>query len=129
MIVLIAVVSIGILRKVGGSPDAETPEGVSGMFFVIEQNLTPATAGGCWVAAELFGGWYEPKTVSARYYVNHMAPAWFRAAYLAHGRDFAKVLHQHPELKPLVRPLFEHFASEGERLIRSIENTANSLTA
>jgi hypothetical protein len=65
----------------------------------------------CWVAAEIFGGWYAPKTVSARYYVVNMAPSWFRTFYEKHGQMIARFIHNKPIFKSLLRPLFEHFAS------------------
>ena len=72
----------------------------------------PAVAA-CWVAAEIFGGWYEPKTQAARYYIKNMAPSWFRNFYLRHGMEIAKFISNKPMLKMLLRPLFEYFALRG----------------
>lgn len=108
LLVLIAVVSIGMLRGTG--------QQVEEKYILINDSIVGA-GGNCWVASELFGGWYVPETVAARYYVNHLAPAWFKQLYLAHGEDFAKTLRQHPEMKPLVRPLFEYFSSQGAKAI------------
>ncbi len=111
MLVLVAVVSIGIMRSFGKDTIYSTYDNIN------ESMIVAGDPGGCWVASELFGGWYEPKTVAARYYVNNMAPLWFKDLYLAHGEKFAQTLHKHPMLKPLVRPLFEHFAEQGAKLI------------
>lgn len=64
----------------------------------------------CWVAAVIFGGWHEPKTVQARYYVSYMAPRWFREWYIAHGRRIAAFIQDKPLLILALRPLFEFFA-------------------
>jgi len=72
-----------------------------------------AAAGGCWVAAEVFGGWYEPKTCAARHYVNFMAPGWFREMYMKFGERVAKFISDKPVLKKLIKPLFEKFARLG----------------
>jgi hypothetical protein len=73
------------------------------------------TAIGCWVAAELFGGWYEPKTVMARFYVNFISPSWFKKIYLKYGERFAEFIKNKPILKKMIKPLFERFAEMGRR--------------
>jgi len=70
-------------------------------------------APGCWVAAEIFGGWYHPKTISARYFINIKAPRWFRNFYLRRGRKIAEYIKDKPILKSILRPLFELFALRG----------------
>jgi hypothetical protein len=72
-----------------------------------------AAAAGCWVAAEIFGGWYAPKTVLARNYVNAMAPKWFFNFYIKNGEEIAKFIKNKPILKLALRPLFELFAKLG----------------
>ena len=71
----------------------------------------------CWVAAEIFGGWNKPKTVMARYYINFIAPVWFKNFYLANGKAIAKFISNKPVLKMMIRPLFECFAYMGGRAI------------
>lgn len=68
---------------------------------------------GCWVAAEIYGGWYHPKTVAARYYIGNKAPAWFRLFYLRHGEKIANFISNKPILKLMLRPLFEVFSYMG----------------
>jgi hypothetical protein len=65
---------------------------------------------GCWVASEIFGGWYAPKTILARFYINNLAPQWFKNLYLKHGEKVAEFIHNKPILKMMLRPLFEMFA-------------------
>jgi hypothetical protein len=71
-------------------------------------------AGACWVASEIFGGWFEPKTVMARYYILNLAPSWFRKFYIKYGERIAKFIHNKPILKLILRPLFEYFALKGK---------------
>lgn len=117
LVVLIAVVAIPILKIVGGSEESDSG-GLGGTYTRIQDSIA-GTQAGCWVASELFGGWYEPQTVAARYYVNNIAPVWFKDLYLSHGEKFAQTLHKHPELKPLIRPLFEHFAEQGAKALKT----------
>lgn len=70
---------------------------------------------GCWVASEIFGGWYAPKTVLARFYVNNISPKWFKEFYLKHGERIAEFIHNKPMLKVMLRPLFEGFAMIAEK--------------
>jgi hypothetical protein len=70
------------------------------------------STGFCWVAAEIFGGWDEPKTVAVRYYIGNIAPKWFKNFYIKYGERIAKFIHNKPVLKMILRPLFEHFASK-----------------
>ncbi len=67
----------------------------------------------CWVAAELFGGWNNPKTEAVRYYIGNIAPKWFKNIYLKYGERFARFIHNKPWLKAIIRPLFEYFALLG----------------
>jgi len=74
-----------------------------------------AKANGCWVAAELFGGWNMPKTVAARWYVNERAPKFFLSFYLKHGEAFARRLKGRKLIRLLIRPMFEYFAWRGRK--------------
>jgi hypothetical protein len=73
-----------------------------------------AAAAGCWVAAEIFGGWDEPKTCAARHYVNNLAPKWFKKFYLRHGETIAEFISNKPILKAMLKPMFEYFAVRGK---------------
>jgi hypothetical protein len=71
----------------------------------------------CWVAAELFGGWNEPKTEQARFFINFLAPKWFLKFYSKYGESIAKFIHNKPLLKMALKPLFEVFAYLGKKKI------------
>lgn len=68
---------------------------------------------GCWVADEIYGAWYAPKTIHSRFFVNFVAPAWFRRFYLKNGKRIASVVKDSMILKALLRPLFEVFSEIG----------------
>ena len=67
---------------------------------------------GCWVAAEIFGGWTKPKTCMVRYWIANQAPSWFRKFYYKNGERIAKFIHNKPILKLLLKPLFSYFAEQ-----------------
>lgn len=73
-----------------------------------------AMAGGaCWVAAEVFGGWYEPRTCACRNYILNIGPKWFKQLYIKFGERFAKLVKKSRTIKRLITPLFEKFARWG----------------
>lgn len=109
---LVAIVCVVIVRGLG--------EQTSVKYDDIAASIAAGGPGGCWVAAELFGGWYAPKTVAARYYVNYIGPDWFKDFYLRNGENFSKFLHSHPSVKPVVQPLFEYFAREGSKALNNV---------
>lgn len=63
----------------------------------------------CWVASEIFGGWYHPKTVMTRIFIDKIAPKWFKEFYIKHGEKVAEFISDKPILKLILRPLFEIF--------------------
>lgn len=67
----------------------------------------------CWVASELYGGWFKPQTVAARYYVVNEAPSWFRNAYIKYGERIAAFIKDKPVIKSIIKPLFDFFAKKG----------------
>ena len=68
---------------------------------------------GCWVASEIFGGWFEPKTISSRIFINLKAPKWLRNLYMANGESVARFISDKPIMKLILRPIFELFAYLG----------------
>lgn len=72
---------------------------------------------GCWVASEIFGGWYHPKTVMARLYINYIAPNWFKEFYIRYGKKFSEFISNKPMIKIILRPLFEMFVLIAERQV------------
>lgn len=81
------------------------------------------TAIGCWVASEIFGGWYEPKTIMARFYVNFIAPNWFKEFYLKYGERIANFISNKPIFKSILRPLFELFALKAKEKLDATIST------
>jgi len=73
-----------------------------------------AIFGKCWVAAEIFAGWSDPKTIAVRNYITNFAPRWFDRFYTKNGENIAKFIHNKPILKALLRPIFEVFALMGK---------------
>lgn len=68
----------------------------------------------CWVAAEIFGGMFQDKTIQARNFFLFKAPISWLAFYMDKGESFAKFIRNKPMIKLLIRPLFEFFAMEGK---------------
>jgi hypothetical protein len=66
----------------------------------------------CWVASEIYGGWYEPKTIAVRYYIANLAPKWFKNLYIKYGERIAKFIHNKPIFKIMLRPLFDYFVKK-----------------
>jgi len=66
----------------------------------------------CWVAAEIFGGWNEPKTCAVRFYIGNIAPDWLRNFYIKHGERIAKFIHKKNLFKKALKPLFEYFVKQ-----------------
>lgn len=64
----------------------------------------------CWVASEIFGGWFAPKTCATRAFMQFKAPMWLRNLYIKYGERFAKFIRNKPIIKALLRPIFEVFA-------------------
>lgn len=98
-----------ISQLLGGAGSAA---GSAGMMMLMAK-LAPMLAAGCWVAAEVFNGWDDERTHQARYFVNNIAPLWFKEFYLKHGEKIAQFIHDKPILKMALRPLFEMFAFIG----------------
>lgn len=67
----------------------------------------------CWVAAEIFGGMFEPRTVLARNYVLNKSPNWFKNFYINYGENIAKFISNKPILKIILKPLFDLFVKWG----------------
>lgn len=72
---------------------------------------TIATAAkGCWVAAELYGGWFSPETCAIRNWIWStwwMKPfAWF---YLKFGQTWAEAIKKHGFLRRSTKRLFDFF--------------------
>jgi hypothetical protein len=79
----------------------------------LASNAATAFAGGCWVAAEVFDGWDDPRVSEARNFIfNVWAKESFIGSlvaklYLKIGKHFAKIVRQHAGLRRLLKPIFE----------------------
>lgn len=67
----------------------------------------------CHVAAEIFDGWQDIRTIRARFYIMFKAPGWFRNFYAKNSKKIAAFIHNKPILKNALRPIFEFFAKKG----------------
>lgn len=67
----------------------------------------------CWVASACFGGWHQPKTIYARYFVTRHTPKWFLNLYIKYGERIAK----NKVAVKLLKPIFEVFALAGRKLL------------
>jgi len=68
----------------------------------------------CWIAAELYGGWYESKTILARKYVSSdRFPKFLYNLYMKYGERVAGFIGKYKFIKPLFRPIFDTFVNRG----------------
>jgi hypothetical protein len=78
----------------------------------------PSSGGGgmdtghCWVAAELYGGWFEPRTVLLRSWLNEeFRRTWLGDGvmrfYLRFGERIAAIARRSRAVRWMLRPLFE----------------------
>lgn len=66
----------------------------------------------CWIAAELYGGWSDPRTIAVRKWLNtefvkRPVGKMVMALYLRYGKRVAAFLHKRPQFKVFFRPLFD----------------------
>jgi hypothetical protein len=67
-------------------------------------------AKGCWIAAEIFGGWYEPRTVLVRTWLHgdfsrHRFGRIVVALYMRFGERTAEVIRRYPFLRRVFLPV------------------------
>lgn len=90
-----------------------TPNWIPGLQAVGSVLQGVGSFAGCWVASEIFGGWYHPKTIWARMYI---ANSLFKNLYLKYGERISLIIKNNLILKLMLRPLFEYFAMKGREL-------------
>lgn len=115
---------LSILQLIAGvqSPPVyqQNPDRIGQIMELLGKAGTAAAAGagaGCWVAAEVFGGWDDERTHNARNFINNIGPVWFKEFYLKHGEHVALYIHNKPLLKMTLRPLFELFSLLGSEKV------------
>jgi len=68
---------------------------------------------GCWVAAELYGGWFSPETCAIRNWIWStwwMKPfAWF---YMKFGQQWAEAIKRNASLRSATKQLFDFFLEQ-----------------
>lgn len=90
----------------------------SGLGNVLSGN---ASAGkGCWIAAELYGGWTEPRTVLVRGWLNGQFSerpigAAVMALYLKYGQRVAAAIRRWPVLRRVFQPLFDRALKQAQK--------------
>ena len=71
---------------------------------------------GCWIAAEIYGGWDEPKTVLARKYVNSdQFPKLLFDLYMKYGERVSTFIRKYKFIKPILKPIFDIFVERGKK--------------
>lgn len=68
---------------------------------------------GCWIAAEIFGGWMEPRTVLVREWLHAEVPKtrlgrFIVGLYMRHGERLAARIRTSNPLRAFFTPLFEN---------------------
>lgn len=54
----------------------------------------------CWIAAEIFGGWHEPRTIAVReWLMQNFADHWLLSLYRKYGERTAKAIRRHRSLR------------------------------
>lgn len=76
--------------------------------------------GGCWIAAELFGGWKNPRTILVRKWLakdfsQHWYGRKFNQWYSANGRKMAKRIQTNRPLRWAFQKLFDYFLAQASK--------------
>jgi hypothetical protein len=74
----------------------------------------------CWIAAEIFGGWKDPRTVVVRKwlreeFIKHWYGRLFNRWYSAKGRKVAKQIQNNRPLRWFFQKLFERFLEQATK--------------
>ena len=73
--------------------------------------------GGCWIAAELYGGWYKPRTILARKFVNSSKfPKILFNLYMKYGKQTARFIKKYKFMKLILKPIFDIFVTKGRKI-------------
>lgn len=67
-------------------------------------------AGMCWIAAELYGGWYEARTVLIRrWLIENFTGHWLLNLYTRYGERVAVLIRKHSALRWVFTRIFNQF--------------------
>lgn len=112
---------LNILSLIAGvqAPPTQTVTPQNSMLQNLTQgglSLATLAALRCWVAEQVLGDgtMFNRKVDNVRYFINFVAPIWFKELYVKHGIDFAIFIKDKPLLKVALRPLFMLFARIGK---------------
>lgn len=75
-----------------------------------DTSILDALAGFCWVASELYGGWFAPETMAIRGWLLrtwYMAP--FVVLYRRFGKQWASLIHRSMAARKITKSLFDKF--------------------
>lgn len=95
-----------LLPTVGNAAGAASAAGVGGTAG----SILDVIASLCWVASELYGGWFAPETVAIRGWLLrtwYMAP--FVALYWRYGKQWAAFIRTHRSARNITRKVFDMF--------------------
>jgi hypothetical protein len=98
--------AFGALGSIGGAAAGNWAGGIGAATKGIGNQLPP-----CWIAAELFGGWDEPRTVLVRHWLTHdFSQRWIGRQllkiYVKYGERTAAMIHRYPALRMVFAPPF-----------------------
>jgi hypothetical protein len=93
------------------SPWATALSGVAGLAGGAGSILTGINGKPCWIAAELYGGWFEPRTVLIREWLClEFAKSWIGdkilKLYVKYGERIAARIKVSPALRSIFTPIF-----------------------
>ena len=75
------------------------------------------SGGPCWIAAEIYGGWYELRTILARKYVNSSRfPKLLFNLYMKYGERIANFIRKYKFMKIIFKPIFNIFVERGKKI-------------
>jgi hypothetical protein len=91
--------AFGALGNIGGMA-------AGGYFSGLNKPPAP-----CWIAAELYGGWHEPRTVIIRHWLQHyFSSHWIGQKivnlYAKYGERTAHLIRIYPALRMVFLPIF-----------------------
>jgi hypothetical protein len=87
-------------------------KGISNLSSAAAGGVAANNAAGCWIAAAVYDGWEDPRTIDVRHWLNTEFTKTLRgklvmAAYLAIGEQVAYFVKRSTLLKKVFRPLFD----------------------
>jgi hypothetical protein len=100
--------AFGALGSVAGAAAGGYFGGLGSVASGVGGKLPPV----CWIAAELYGGWYEPRTVLVREWLHtDFSKLWVGRKllnlYRKYGERTAAAIRRYPVLRTFFRPLFD----------------------